>query len=475
MVGRMNAFARFFRTLGFILSAQAKELVQVPSTLSLVGRMLYVGLLLLYALGMGMLFHYTDRLNTTPEKILTGLNFALAVMTIAKGYFPAYQTTSQPIISFYPFRRIEKALLGICVDAISLYTASILVFYGIAFSLAHSVLTPAQMLMSVIFFCTVMLLDRSFRFVVEYAIGNSVITRVCVGISVFCLAGLLLGQRFMTQIFQDFTVIPNEWLTLGIFGIALVVQVLLALHVVQPRIESSAGASLHKGRINTHSGSEALYSLKAFFTTKHIAQMLGMAFLLKLGMLFFLAKADLSGFQVGQGRFHFNWMYAAPIVWFTYALNNSFGMNWHVWQTRQLHASSLKATLTQYFRQTFIILSLDAVLTSAALFYRGLFQIDFIVLWFSTAASLLVLGLVISITYSIKVERLTSSIFVSLRHVSSTQGIFSVMFVLLVNGIIASFQVWFVVLIPISLCIGAAYTLRHFSTMKYRLYNGIHK
>jgi hypothetical protein len=454
----------------FILSAQTKQLFQVQHSLSLVWRVLYVSILMLYAFGLGMLFHYTDRLNTTPEKLLAGINLALGILTLTKSYFPMYQPTGQPIAAFYPLSRWHKAVLGILLDVASLYTASILVFYGIVFSAAFPLLTPVQMLLSLGMFVSVIILDRSLRLVVEHRIKS----RIVLGLGILGLLAVLLGQRVLPT-FQHFS---PDLLIPSVAFIALLTHCALAWHVLDPRIESGVSSSSHKNSIVTRSRSATFYALKAFFTTKHILQMLGMALLLKLGMVFFLMKADLSNFQAQQSRFHihFLWIYAAPVAWFTYVLNNSFGMNWQLWQTTQMHNHAPQIMFRLYLRNVIIVLSGDIVLSSVALFVRGLLVPALIIPSACAAVTFVVIGYAVALRYAVKVEQLTSSVFMSLRHVSSTQGMVSVAVVLILIGILVSFHVWLPLIVPVMVIgVFSVFYSRSSSTLKYHLYHGIHK
>ncbi len=309
--------------LAFVLRAQWKQLFQFRNTLRVVGRGLYVALVLLYAIGFGYILQNAAQFHLSTELLLNGLNTAIVVLTFAKSYFPAYQTTSQPIASFYPLRRAQKALLGFCTDMLSVFPLAMLTFYIVAFSMAFSSLTLFQMVSSLLMFLTALVLDRSLRLVIEYAVW----LRWLYGACVLATAAALVGQTWILKFVQ----IPSAVFDSALCAAACILQALLAWQSVLPSTErtssASSGSSGTVGNIS-HVG----YILRAFFRTKHVAMLFSVAILLKIMLLILLVKPDKQG---ANEILHINitWIFAAPIAWFTYVLNNTFGMNWHLWQT----------------------------------------------------------------------------------------------------------------------------------------------
>lgn len=458
--------------LGFVLAAQWKHLFQFKNALSLLGRVLFLALILLYAVGFGLILQNAERFGMSVERVLHGLNAGIAILTFSKSYFPAYQPTSQPLLSFYPVSRINKALLGFLTDMLAVFPVAMLVLYAVVFGMAFSVLTAAQILMSLVIFASALVLDRSLRLVVEYAVP----LRWLYGACTLGLVIVLVGGSALTSALQlPPTALDSSFLALLLLVVACAVQARLAWQSVLPSTERSASVS--PSRMNAHTNTtEVGYILRAFFGSKHIAMMFGMAFLLKCGMMFFLYKVK--GEEVAEisasMRLDIIMLYVAPTAWFTYVLNNSFGMNWQLWQTTQQHSRRGLAALTLYFRYTLLPLCADAALSSAMLWHRGLLTINIIAFWFWCTLSFLALGLIVSVLMPIKVEKMTSNMFVSLRQSSSTIGIAGAIFLLLTTYFLSQVHYLLGGIMAALVMIAAIYIVMNYHTLKYQTYDRIH-
>ncbi|TAE32805.1 MAG: hypothetical protein EAZ92_01135 [Candidatus Kapaibacterium sp.] len=462
---------KFLKLLAFVLSAQTTHLFQFKNTFSVIGRVLFAGVVLLYAVGFGMLFHYADRLETSTETILNAINTAIAVMTLTKSFFPSFHPASQALVAFHPASRFTRAFLGICIDALSLFPLMMLVLYGIIFAIAGTVLTPVQMLLALVFFATAILLDRSLRLLVEYNVPCRWLLVACV----LVLAGLLVGRIAVPSEFRPAQAVFVPLLFVASAGI----QLFLALESVKPITERISGNSVAVPSI--HAASTTLpYTLKAFFGAKHVRTMLLMALGLKIMMLVFFVKGGSKNPAQTWSKFHINfeWMFLAPIAWFTYALNNSYGMNWQLWQTNELHNTQrriiLQPSLLLYFRHALLALALDAVLTVSALALGKMFAWKYLVCWLAAALSFLALGVFVTCTQPIKVEKLTSSIFVSMRQVSSSLGMALVFAIMLAISFLSFTTAWYAFAVPLVVVPISAFFVLQYSTLKYNLYNGIH-
>jgi hypothetical protein len=461
----------FFNILGFVLSAQSKQLFQFKNSLSVIGRVLFAFVVLVYALGFGMAFHYADRLGTSAEVILNAINVALAVITFTKSFFPSYQPVSQALVSFYPVSRMNKAVIGICLDMFAVFPAMIFLFYFIIFAIGFIALTGAQMLLSLAFFLTALLLDRSIRLLVEYAFPLRWLYVACV----LVLAGLLEGRIILPMELRPATGVLVPLL----FVLSAGIQLFLALESVKPLTERVSSSSAATPSI--HGASTTLpFTLKAFFGAKHIRTMLLMALGLKILMLVFFVKGDKQNLVRDLGKLHINfeWIFIAPIAWFTYTLNNSFGMNWQLWQTNEQHNTQrriiLQPALVLYLRHALLLLAIDALLTLFALALGKMLAWKYLVCWLAAALSVLTLGAVVAMTQPIKVEKLTSSIFVSMRQVSSTVGMLLVFGVMLVVSVLSFIEFWYALAVPLVLIPVAAFFIQQYPSLKHRLYNGIH-
>ncbi len=470
----MNVFSlNLLSLLGFVLAAQWKHLFQFKNALSLLGRVLFLALILLYAVGFGAILQNAERFGMSVERVLHGLNAGIAILTFSKSYFPAYQPTSQPLLSFYPVSRINKALLGFLTDMLAVFPVAILVLYAIVFGMAFSVLTAAQILMSLVIFASALVLDRSLRLVVEYAVP----LRWLYGACTLGLVIVLVGGSALTSALQlPPTALDSLFLALLLLVVACVVQARLAWQSVLPSTERSASVS--PSRMNAHTNTtEVGYILRSFLGSKHIAMMFGMALLLKCGMMFFLYKAKGEDIAEISGRMHLNiiWLYAAPIAWFTYVLNNSFGMNWQLWQTVGQHSLRRWAALRLYGLYAALPLGVDAVISGGMLWLRGLLTVNIVAFWFWCMLTFAAIGMATALLSPIKVEKLTSSVFMSLRQVSPTIGIVGIVVFLLVLLLLTSLHYLLGGIVALTAISMMVYLFTHYNTLKYRTYDGIHQ
>jgi membrane protein YdbS with pleckstrin-like domain len=87
----------------------------------------------------------------------------------------------------------------------------------------------------------------------------------------------------------------------------------------------------------------------------------------------------------------------------------------------------------------------------------------------------LALGLATSILSPIKVEKLTSSVFMSLRQVSPTVGIVGVIVLLLALLLLTTLHYLLGGFIALVAVASMVYLFINYNTLKYRTYNGIHQ
>lgn len=457
-----------FKTLGFVLGAQMRDLWQAKNTLSIIGRILVLAIALLYAVGFGFMLLFADRFRVSKETMLAAINSAIAALLFVKNYFPAYQATSQPIVGFLPMSRPQRALLGVLVDCCSVFPLAVLLFYGVMVAVAFSVLSTAQILASVGFFLTALLLDRSLRLALEYRVQMRFLYLAVV----LVLSVILFGHHF----FGWTKYVPFAAIILPLLLLSGAVQMALAIMAASPQIERVSSASTRS--IGDGSAPQSLFSLifKAFFGSKHVYTLFGVAVLLKLGLLIFFWKNTNRIEDDNVDRIFLSyilWIYIAPIAWFTYVLNNSFGMNWHLWQTYHHHRG--RAALGLYFLYTALPLVFDGIVSLAVLLVIHQIHVHIIVKWLACAGVLVGWGLFVAVRMPIKVEKLTSSVWFSFRSVSSSWGMIGVIALCVIISVVSAWSMWLplALLIPSGFCI--IYVVRNYSTLKYRLYEIIHQ
>lgn len=459
----------FYKILSFILKAQAKQLFVFRNTLTLVAKGLFAGLVLLYAVGCGYILSHAAMLQINPHHFLTGVNITIAALTFVKSYFPVYQSVNQPIASFYPVLRMQKAIIGIAIDLLSLYPIGIALFYCIMFMTGYSGLLFAQIIQSFIFFITALFFDRSLRIILEYSISHRFMVSlgIILGVTLLFVSGGLSSEN------ELFSILVQMFLLLVSIGS----HMYLALQIIQPQIIKSPKMYQLFNQSRSSFDSLMMYNLKSFFTSNHVIKLFAMALLLKILMLFFLLKVNNQGISEINNIMHINmvWLYAMPIAWFTYFLNNSFGMNWQVWQTYSIHKPHFYNTLMAYLQYSMGPIILDALLSGITLWFRGFLDIDVIVFWICCTLALLAFGFISSIISPIKVEKLSPSSFLTLRQISSVSGRLGVIVIIVGIFLLSAIQYFLGWLIPLITFMAVGYILSTHKSIKYRIYHGIHE
>lgn len=459
----------FFKILLFIIGTQLKQLFVVRNILSVVGKIFFVCLVIFYAVACGYILNNALVLQVKPDSFLAGINTAIAALTFMKNYFPAYQPTSQPIASYYPMRRKSKAVMGILLDLLSIFPIGIVFFYCIMFVVGFSALSIGQIFQSLMFFITALLFDRSLRLLIEYSVPYRIVGGIGL---VFCSVFLFFSSGI--NLF--------EWLhpvivQIILFIVSIISQIFLALQTVLPQTNKNSTASRYTYKSTSKTQSVLVYTLKSFYTSNHILKLFAMALLLKIVMLIFLLKVDNQGISEINSLMHINmvWLYAMPVAWFTYVLNNSFGVKWQLWQTRYLHSSSRYDSLILYSQYAILPVILDAILSGFVLWFRGFLDNNVVIFWVWCTLSLFAFGFIVSTIIPIKVEKLSSSAFLTLRQVSSVAGRFGVVMILIAIFLLIMIHFLFGSLIPLIAVAGVSYYLSNYKIIKYRIYNGIHK
>ncbi|MCU0424525.1 MAG: hypothetical protein MUF71_02745 [Candidatus Kapabacteria bacterium] len=458
----------FLRTLGFVLRAQMNELVQGGHGLSIAGRVILLITALVYAIGFGLVLRFANRLEMNKDAVLLGINITLAAMTFLKSYFPAYQSTTQPIAAFFPMSRLQRSLLGALLDSCSVFPLTVLFFYGVVFAIAFPVLSAPQMLVSLVFFLTALVLDRALRLMLEYNIPKR--------IGYMTLAVALGVVLFGYNVVEWLKHISPLIIVFPLFVSACAVQGAMALAAVSPHTERVSTVPTRS--IGDSTAPQSLISLifKAFFGSKHVYTLFGTATLVKIGMLLYFWKFRTRNIDDGFERFILHyvlWLYTAPMGMFTYVLNNSFGMNWQMWQSFQHQRG--RDVLRLYFLYAAFPLLFDALITLSALLLMRRMQTHLVINYLASTGALLGWGLFVAVRMPIKVEKLTASAWMSFRGINSPVGMWGVLGIFVVISLLSTISVWMplLLLLPAGLC--AVYVMRNFATMKFMTYEKIHQ
>ncbi|MCU0426099.1 MAG: hypothetical protein MUF71_10795 [Candidatus Kapabacteria bacterium] len=451
------------KILSYVWQIQSKQIVKGKSIVSIIGSLLFLAIMALYGVGVGMMFQYSERFHFAPSELLFFINTAILGMTLIKSYFPSYKPLANPLPSFFPVSRIERAFVSVILDIISPYSIAIAVFYGIVFSIGFEYIAMTQMLITVIIFFSISLADRSLKCLFEYNVPFRWLHLAIVTLNI-------IGFFLKPNLFAN-----HHLFVTGVCLASLGQQCLLAFFVILPQTGIIRNAPL-KHLATNDSRTKTTYIVKTFLRTRSVLIVLALGLLVQILPLTFVATRNPEQLRRMISDFHFNIVlgFVAPIACFTYILNNAFGLNWYLWQTVHLHNGTRISTAFLYLRLALTILTIDLIMLLPALWYRQILTIENLGFWFLSAVTMIFIGFVLATTQAMKIEKISMNMMTSIRSFSSP--ISSIITLVIVSILIFSYSFYYALSIGIAIIGAVAALFISFSdkTLKHKIYHAIH-
>lgn len=362
----------------------------------------------------------------TAEKFTTLTIIAISALTLMRMVFPSYNPLIQFFPKYYPLSKAEIYFSSFLSDFLKPYF-----FYLLIFILSGSYYVEnARFLFLVngsLALISSHLVRRGFQYMVDFQTKKSF--------------RLFHGMGALAIVCFIFTLSTNStYWALQIISISLV------LFIVGFFQESSI-LSRRVGEIKSKS-SKVSISFKLLLNNKKVRLPLLVALFLKSCILvgdFFLFKTNGTHFLDGQVVF---WLFASPLILFTYVYNNAWGFWKNLWVNMELKVGDYRAMTSQMFRLMLLPIGIDILITLPILLFSWT-DYEFILLFYFTSAAYLIM---LSFLWSLILPRKIISTFQMKGSTSPWSVAASMGGVMLLTAIKVNH--WFYFLIPLFLIIG---------------------
>jgi len=362
----------------------------------------------------------------TDEKFTTLIIITISVITLLRMVFPGYNPLIQIFPKYYPLSKAEIYFSSLINDFYKPYFFYLVVFifsgsYYVENSGFHFLAYASLALISS------HLARRSFQYIVDFRTKSS--------FRFFHVIGALAIVCFIFTLFTN----SSCW--------ALQVISISAVVLIVGFFQESSILSRRSGEIKSKSGKVNIY-LKLLLNNKKVRLPLIVALLLKSLILvadFFLFKKKGIHFLDGQIVF---WLFASPLILFTYVFNNVWGFWKNLWLNMELKVGDYKPMTSQILRLILFPFIIDLLITVPILFFSWTDYKFILLFYFTTAGYLIMLSFLWSLILPVKIN----STFQMKGSTSPWSIIASMGGVLLLTTI--KINHWFYILIPLFFIIG---------------------
>ena len=386
----------------------------------------------------------------TPEKLYKLTITAVALFTIIRLIFPGYNPMTRMFPKYYPLSKLERYLSSLIND---FYKPFFL--YMILFILSGSYYVQnfklSFLLGALLAMISAHLVRRSIQYMIDFT------TKVSMR---FIHVLALLAIAYYVFIF--FSPKSEFLIQFGSIIIILLVIGFMQESAIQIRKETEVETESRLSNI----------SLKLLWNNKKVRLPLLVAFAFKIVILlgnFFLFK--IKGIQLFEKQIIL-WLFASPLIIFTYVFHNVWGFWKDLWLTMELRIGTYKPMTRQIFQLISIPLAIDLLITVPILLIPGK-DVGFILLFYFTTSVYLLFQ---SFLWSLITPRKIGSSFQIRGSVSPWSIIASMVGILLLAAVKDS--QWFYFLIPVFLITaGVTYglSLHIYKDRKYILSNKLLK
>jgi hypothetical protein len=407
----------------------------------------------IYGLLFGQLYNkfYTGEIDViSSEKLFNYTLIGIAGLTIARMFFPNYNPLKLLFPKYYPISKIKRYVVSLVNDFQKPYFFYILVFVlSATFHLENS--TIQFLTTSFFILLSSHLVRRYLQYTIDFKSNKTAI--------VFHVLGLISIVSFFVSVFL---------LKLNLlFMLFILIAVLTFLGYIQ---ESSITAISHR---EVKSKSDKLgITLKLLLNNKKARLPLIIGLIFKSFILladFFLFRTK--GKHLFEGQIVF-WLFASPLIIFTYVFNNAWGFWKNIWLNIELRIGRYKPLVWVGLRLMIIPLILDIVITIPILLLSWADYRFILIFYFTTSIYLILL----SFLWSLITPRKIASSFqmkgstAPLSVIAAMGGVF-ILTTIKINN-------WFYIFIPLLIIcgfIGLWLSLDMYKEKKYIIANKIMK
>lgn len=383
----------------------------------------------IYGLLFGQLYNklYSGEIDIiSPERFLNYTFIAIAGLTIIRMFFPNYNPLKLLFPKHYPISKRKKYLASLVNDFQKPYFFYISIF---VFSATLYLENSTIQFLSTVFLILISshLVRRCFQYIIDFKTNkNNIIVHV------FGLISIL-----------------SFFITVFLLKLDLIIPILILIAVLTflGYFQESSITAISNKEIRNKSDKLSI-SLKLLLNNKksRLPLIVGLIFksLILLGD-FFLFR--IKGKHLFEGQFVF-WLFASPLMIFTYVFNNSWGFWKNIWLNIELRIGEYKPMIWLVLRLMFIPLILDIVITIPILLLSWTDNKFILIFYFTTSIYLILL----SFLWSLITPRKIASSFqmkgsTAPMSVIAAMGGVIILTTLKVNN-------WFYIFIPLLLIVG---------------------
>jgi len=361
--------------------------------------------------------------SVSPEFLINFALLFIAGITIIRMIVPTYKPQKQVLPTYYPISKWQRYCLSVVSDFQTSYFFYIALFVVISFwNLEYSKLTFLFTGFSILL--SAHLVRRMFHYYIDFKLNA--FSYVYFAITTLIFTVVVLNIDFFLHYLQYVSILVP--ILLFFVGYFLECQVIENKNV-ELTTSSSKGNYLFKLLVNSNKARLPL-----------IVGLLVKLFILVIDLVMFKSK----GKHIFDGQLVY-WMFASPLIVFTYIFNNTWGFWKNIWLNYELRSGKYSDMINFNLRLLFIPLTIDVLITLPILLFSW-HNYQFILLFYFTS---LVFLICTSFVWSLLFPMAIKSTF-QMKGSSSFVSSFVTMIAVILLSVIKIYN-WFYILIPIYL------------------------
>ena len=371
-------FALRQRFVGYVRNAE--------SVISLVLRILYVVILLVYAALIGWLVDVSaasGTLHVSAPELIRYVSVGFCGLWALMEFFPTYAQRSRLISGVFPVRFTERWRLNLLYDTATVSTIGTFIAFCLIDALSKTY-THAHLANSLLLFGNTVVYVQLVKAFIEATHRNRLL--------------LLSAWAVLTGTVVALTVhqLPSDYLLMSGLGLCLLSQLTVLFHADGLVVEAT-NISLFTGNLSLFRQLSPVYA--AFLNNPKSRS----AFLFGLALkALFLLFAGMSQFgQIPMNAF-LETVYVAPLILFTYVANNLWGFFPALWVNSTLGKRA--DTYRIYFQLIALPIVLDLLVTLGVMLYLGKVDAQLLTFYALSTIALSVNGLIFSLRKAFYVQ-----------------------------------------------------------------------
>lgn len=333
----------------------------------------------------GVLSNYLiDTKIFSPYQFIFYYSLYLSIPTLLIDIFPSLK--QPPIIfqPYYPVTLTDKMKVSLITSFARNYCLFLMLSAVIPVIVSDFIIFW-DMVISAFFILSTYLINRTFRVILYFSIPYSkILIPVC--LSILFLSVLTFWRQDNFGILLFYLILYN------------IINFLLLIYV-----ESKKTVKFDKSKERYIKG-----FMFRILANRNMKILVWLAVVFKILLLFFSGATYLKNGKSFFGFEAFNWLFASPVILFTYFGYNFFGINSNLFFTHALRINSLKMLYKDYSKVMLFILGIDAVIFCFYMLLTNQYSINFTLFYFTSLVLLFLTAFPISLEMPIVKEKFLS-------------------------------------------------------------------